>query len=169
MIPADPRAPARSPARRRPLETGPRPGSQRSRGGGRPPTFARAVYALVRRVPRGRVVTYGQVAALLGHPRAARAVGTALANLPPALLRVVPWQRVINAAGRISVRGGIERPALQRELLELEGIRFRRGMVDLRQYRWPGPPRERRVPLRVEPPFERGTPARRRRSQSPIV
>ena len=55
-----------------------------------PPKFARAVYALVRRVPRGRVVTYGQVAAILGHPRAARAVGTALANLPAPLKHIVP-------------------------------------------------------------------------------
>jgi methylated-DNA-protein-cysteine methyltransferase-like protein len=120
------------------------------------PKFARAVYALVRRVPRGRVVTYGQVAALLGHPRAARAVGTALANLPRPLQHIVPWQRVINAAGRISIRGGIERPDLQRELLELEGIRFRAGTVLLKDYRWDGPTRERRVRLAVEVPFERG-------------
>jgi methylated-DNA-protein-cysteine methyltransferase-like protein len=127
------------------------------------PKFARAVYALVRRVPRGRVVTYGQVAALLGHPRAARAVGTALANLPRPLLHVVPWQRVINAAGRISIRGGVERPDLQREMLELEGIRFRGGTVSLREFRWGGPQRERRVRLRVEAPFETARPARRRR------
>jgi methylated-DNA-protein-cysteine methyltransferase related protein len=127
------------------------------------PKFARAVYALVRRVPRGRVVTYGQVAALLGHPRAARAVGTALANLPRPLQRIVPWQRVINASGRISIRGGIERPDLQRELLELEGIRFRAGTISLTQYRWSGPRRERRVRLAVEVPFEprRGGAARR--------
>jgi len=114
------------------------------------PTFARAVYAVVREIPRGRVVTYGQVAAILGHPRAARAVGTALSNLPRGLARVVPWQRVINASGRISIRGDFMRPDLQRQLLELEGIAFRGGQVDLRRYRWAGPKRERRVRLRVE-------------------
>jgi methylated-DNA-protein-cysteine methyltransferase-like protein len=114
------------------------------------PKFARAVYALVRDVPRGTVVTYGQVAAILGHPRAARAVGMALSNLPKPLARLVPWQRVINASGRISRRGDVLRPDLQRQLLELEGIRFRGEQVDLRRFRWPGPKRERRVATRVE-------------------
>jgi methylated-DNA-protein-cysteine methyltransferase related protein len=114
------------------------------------PKFARAVYALVREVPRGTVVTYGQVAAILGHPRAARAVGTALSSLPRTLSRIVPWQRVINASGRISIRGDVHRPDLQRELLELEGIVFRGDEVDLRRFRWPGPKRERRVRTTVE-------------------
>lgn len=116
----------------------------------RAPKFARAVYALVREVPRGKVVTYGQVAAILGHPRAARAVGTALSNLTRPMARLVPWQRVINAAGRISIRGDIQRPDLQRQLLELEGVAFRRDSVDLKRYRWPGPKRERRVKTKVE-------------------
>lgn len=115
------------------------------------PRFARAVYAAVRRIPSGRVVTYGQVAAMLGHPRAARAVGTALARLPRNLSRVVPWQRVINSAGRISYKGDFFRPELQRALLEKEGVRFSAsGQVDLKKYRWPGPARERRVRLKVE-------------------
>ena len=126
----------------------------------RPPKFARAVYALVRRVPRGRVVTYGQVAAILGHLRAARAVGTALSNLPPALVRLVPWQRVINAAGGISFRGDAYRPDHQRELLELEGVPMRGGRVDLARYRWSGPRREWRVDLTVELPL--GETRRRR-------
>lgn len=129
----------------------------------RAPKFARAVYALVRRVPRGRVVTYGQVAAILGHPRAARAVGTALSHLPEALIRLVPWQRVINAAGGISFRGDLHRPDQQRELLEMEGVAMRGGRVDLTRYRWSGPRRERRVELRVELPLERGREPRRRR------
>jgi len=116
----------------------------------RAPKFARAVYALVRDVPRGKVVTYGQVAAILGHPRAARAVGTALSNLPRPMARLVPWQRVINAAGRISIRGDIQRPDLQRQLLEIEGVAFRRDAVDLKRYRWQGPKRERRVKTKVE-------------------
>src|SRR5574341_2316344 len=71
------------------------------------PAFHRAVYRVVRKVPRGKVVTYGQVAAILGHPRAARAVGQALRMLPPALGHIVPWQRVINSAGGISHRGDV--------------------------------------------------------------
>jgi methylated-DNA-protein-cysteine methyltransferase-like protein len=114
------------------------------------PKFARAVYALVREIPRGKVVTYGQVAAILGHPRAARAVGTALSHLPRSLDRLVPWQRVLNAAGRISMRGDVMRPDLQRQLLEMEGVLFRRDQVDLRRFRWAGPKRERRVRTRVE-------------------
>jgi methylated-DNA-protein-cysteine methyltransferase-like protein len=131
----------------------------------RAPKFARAVYALVRQVPRGRVVTYGQVAAILGHPRAARAVGTALSNLPEALIRIVPWQRVINAAGGISFRGDVHRPDQQRELLEMEGVPLRGGRVDLARYRWSGPRREQTVTLRVELPLHEGRlPRRPRRS-----
>jgi methylated-DNA-protein-cysteine methyltransferase-like protein len=114
------------------------------------PKFARAVYALVKEVPRGTVVTYGQVAAILGHPRAARAVGTALSHLPGAFARIVPWQRVINASGQISIRGDVHRPDLQRQLLELEGVPFRGGRVDLKRFRWSGPKRERRVRMKVE-------------------
>jgi methylated-DNA-protein-cysteine methyltransferase related protein len=120
----------------------------------RTPVFHRAVYRLVRQVPRGKVVTYGQVAAILGHPRAARAVGQALRMLPPMLVRVVPWQRVINSAGRISHRGDIMRPDVQRQRLEAEGIRFSRGgTVDLRRARWAGPKREWVTKLRNEFPF----------------
>ena len=120
----------------------------------RTPAFHRAVYRLVRQVPRGKVVTYGQVAAILGHPRAARAVGQALRMLPPMLVRVVPWQRVINSAGSISHRGDIMRPDVQRERLEAEGIQFSRGgKVDLRRARWAGPKREWVTKLRNEFPF----------------
>jgi methylated-DNA-protein-cysteine methyltransferase-like protein len=98
--------------------------------------FRRLVYAMVRRIPRGRVATYGEIAEAIGRPRAARAVGHALASLPAPLARVVPWQRVVNAGGGISRRDP-ESMALQRELLEREGIRFRRGGgVDLGRARW---------------------------------
>ncbi len=140
-----PRQPARRPAAgatRRPRRRG--TSEQRA------PKFARAVYALVREIPRGRIATYGQIAAILGHPRAARAVGTALSHLPKPFARFVPWQRVINSAGRISHRGDVLRPDLQRQLLEMEGIEFRGDRVDLRRFRWVGPKRERRVRTRVE-------------------
>jgi len=115
------------------------------------PPFHRLVYRLVRRVPRGKVVTYGQVAAILGQPRAARAVGQALRMMPRSLLGVVPWQRVINSSGHISFRGDVMRPELQRELLEREGVEFdRSGKVDLKHVRWAGPKREWVTKLRVE-------------------
>jgi methylated-DNA-protein-cysteine methyltransferase-like protein len=106
------------------------------------PRFFTHVYRLVSQVPKGKVVTYGQVAALLGAPRAARAVGTALRYLPRPLSRTVPWQRVINAAGGISLRGDVTRTEEQRWLLEHEGVEFnRQGKVNLKKYRWSGPPR----------------------------
>lgn len=83
--------------------------------------FNERVYALVRRIPRGKVLTYGRVAALLGVPRGARAVGWALHGAPAD----VPWQRVVNAKGCISTRCPEHPPQLQRALLMAEGIRFK--------------------------------------------
>lgn len=104
------------------------------------PRFFTHVYRLVTQVPKGKVVTYGQIAALLGAPRAARAVGAALRDLPRPLSHTVPWQRVINASGGISMRGDVIRVEEQRWLLENEGIEFNRhGMVNLKKYRWAGP------------------------------
>jgi methylated-DNA-protein-cysteine methyltransferase-like protein len=114
------------------------------------PPFRRLVYRVVARVPRGKVVTYGQVAAILGQPRAARAVGTALAALSGAYLNTVPWQRVIGASGRCTHRDGFS-ASVQRDLLEREGVRFdRRGHVDLKKMRWAGPRREWVTRLRTE-------------------
>src|SRR3989449_9260844 len=128
--------------RRQPGSTAPR-----SRPAG-PPPFYRLVYRVVRRVPRGKVVTYGQVAAILGQPRGARAVGMALGALRDPLLDLVPWQRVINAAGRCSHRDGFWAD-VQRDRLEREGVRFdRRGRVDLRRTRWRGPRHEWTTRLR---------------------
>ncbi len=98
-------------------------------------TFYDRVYAFVRRVPRGRVVTYGQVALELGSPAAARAVGYALHHLPGN--SDVPWWRVINASGGISLRGRGEAADVQRRQLEREGVAFGpMGSIDLRDYRW---------------------------------
>ena len=99
------------------------------------PTFYDRVYQFVRGVPAGGVVTYGQVALELGSPAAARAVGYALHFLPGN--SDVPWWRVVNAGGGISLRGRGEAAEVQRRLLEAEGIAFRReGTIDLRRYRW---------------------------------
>jgi methylated-DNA-protein-cysteine methyltransferase-like protein len=101
-------------------------------------TFYDRVYEFVRGVPAGRVVTYGQVALELGSPAAARAVGYALHFLPGD--SDVPWWRVVNMGGGISVRGRGEAADAQRRLLEGEGVEFRReGAIDLRQYRWIAP------------------------------
>jgi len=94
--------------------------------------FRAAVYALVRRVPRGQVVTYGQVAALLRRPRSARAVGGAIGRCPDD----VPWHRVVNAQGGISRRRQSSGMLTQRIRLEQEGVRLRRGRVPLAKYRW---------------------------------
>ena len=100
--------------------------------------FYEAVYRIVRLIPKGRVMTYGQIATLLGQPRAARAVGFAMrasGNRPD-----VPWQRVINAQGSISIKGEVERPILQRVLLEAEGIVFdAQDCCNLSTYRWEPP------------------------------
>lgn len=93
------------------------------------------IYAVVRRIPRGRVATYGQVAELAGLPGHARQVGYAMAALPAGT--TVPWQRVINAAGMVSRRKMPGAELSQRQLLEKEGIEFdARGRVDLETVRW---------------------------------
>ena len=103
-------------------------GGARARAG----SFGRTVFALVRRVPPGRVVTYGQVAALLGATRAARAVGHAMRHCAPG----VPWHRVVNGQGGISRRANAGSMVSQRLLLEGEGVRFAGGRVDLSRHRW---------------------------------
>lgn len=102
-------------------------------------TFYEQVYAFVRRVPRGAVVTYGQVAVELGAPAAARAVGYALYFMPKP--SDIPWWRVINARGAISYKGRGSSADQQREMLEGEGLVFDAdGRVDLKRLRWwPGP------------------------------
>jgi methylated-DNA-protein-cysteine methyltransferase related protein len=106
------------------------------RSGDREEDLRRAVLRVVRRIPRGRVATYGEVAELAGRPGAARAVGRVLATLDRRLAREIPWQRVVNASGGISRRPG-DGPDLQRQFLEAEGVRFRgRSRVDLERHRW---------------------------------
>ncbi|HHX44719.1 MAG TPA: cysteine methyltransferase [Chloroflexi bacterium] len=94
--------------------------------------FAR-IYAVLARVPAGRVVTYGQIAMAVGLPRGARTVGWALRHCPEGL----PWHRVVNAHGAISGGCHANHAALHRSLLEDEGIVFdANGYIDLRIYGW---------------------------------
>jgi O-6-methylguanine DNA methyltransferase len=98
------------------------------------PGFSQRVYAMVRRVPRGRIVSYGAVAALLGRPRAARGVGQALSALPDE--SDVPWWRVVNRNGEISMRAA-PGPLVQRRLLEAEGVVFDRlGRASWKRFGW---------------------------------
>ena len=98
--------------------------------------FYHRIYRVVGKIPKGRVATYGIVARLAGRPGAARTVGWALSALPEE--NDVPWWRVINAAGRISLAAHDHNAVLQRALLLREGVRFAPGgAVSLGSYGWP--------------------------------
>jgi methylated-DNA-protein-cysteine methyltransferase-like protein len=93
------------------------------------------ILAAIRRIPRGRVCTYGDVADVAGLPRRARLVGTVLRQTPAS--RSLPWYRVINAGGRISFPVGSDAYRRQRSQLEAEGVLFIGGRVDLQRQGWP--------------------------------
>jgi len=100
----------------------------------RAPAKFERIYAVVRRIPRGRVATYGQVARLAGLPRRARLVGYALSALERG---DVPWQRVVNAQGRISGRSEPLFEDEQRGLLERERVVFTKsGRIPLARFQW---------------------------------
>lgn len=92
------------------------------------------VYQIVKKIPPGCVATYGQVADLSNAPGRARWIGYLLRQLPPE--EKLPWHRVVNAKGRISFPKGSEKHAMQRRLLEEEGVVFTRGVIDLKQFQW---------------------------------
>jgi len=102
------------------------------------PPLAAALAAMIRKIPRGQVSTYGAVARAAGYPRCARHVSKVLNQVPG-----LPWQRVLGSGGRISLSGehGLE----QRFLLEAEGVRFKGGHVDLGSFEYHFP-RSRRKP-----------------------
>jgi methylated-DNA-protein-cysteine methyltransferase related protein len=101
-------------------------------------SFFKEVYTLVKKIPKGKVTSYGRIAALLGKPRASRAVGYALNALSKSQEQKVPWQRVINSQGKISFRGDTGRSILQKKMLEDEGIKFSVSeTVDLDVFGWP--------------------------------
>lgn len=96
------------------------------------PSPRERIYSVVAMIPRGRVASYGQLAALAGMPRHARLVGRALKDLPKG--SKVPWHRVVNASLRIATRAGAS-TNLQRERLEAEGVEFVGERV-ARAHRW---------------------------------
>jgi methylated-DNA-protein-cysteine methyltransferase-like protein len=102
----------------------------------KPDSNYQRIYAVVRRVPRGKVATYGQIAEIAGLGGHARQVGYAMAAVPAS--SAVPWHRVINAAGRVSMRSaGAGSTIVQQQLLEREGVEFDDGgRVSLVRFRW---------------------------------
>ena len=100
------------------------------------------IYAMVRQIPYGRVTTYGRIAELVGGCTA-RMVGYAMAALKRGTAPDVPWQRVINAKGKVSIHGDGIGNAMQRSQLEGEGVKFdENDRVDFQQFGWAGPGEE---------------------------
>ncbi len=97
-------------------------------------SFFKQVYQIVRTIPPGKVLTYGQIATILGTPFMARQVGWAMHGCPPGL----PWQRVVGTGGRILINSLSlgEGPILQRRLLEMEGVKFVRDHVDMEAHQF---------------------------------
>ena len=95
--------------------------------------YRERVFEIVRRIPEARVMTYGQLAEILGEGYTARTVGFVMHSADPS----VPWQRVINAQGACSTGRVIVPPDLQQRMLESEGVVFdAKGRCDLSRYRW---------------------------------
>jgi methylated-DNA-protein-cysteine methyltransferase-like protein len=92
------------------------------------------IWAVVKKIPPGRVATYGQVAAAAGFAKQPRMAGYAMHNLPVGTK--IPWHRVINAQGRISFPVDSEGWRRQKQCLEAEGVLFINGRVDLKRQRW---------------------------------
>lgn len=101
------------------------------------PVHQQAIFLALSSIPAGRVVTYGQLAALAGLPRAARLAGRCLRELPED--SQLPWHRVINAQGRLSLPEGSEAYELQRKRLGDEGVELVRGKINLRRFGWLAP------------------------------
>lgn len=101
-----------------------------------------SVYALVKKIPRGRVLTYGQVAKALRLPGGARTAGRAMAACPSG--QGVPWHRVVGAGGKLLIRE--PHASLQRKLLETEGVTVaEKRILNFREFVWnPGKPRTKK-------------------------
>lgn len=98
--------------------------------------FTQRVITVIQSVPQGKVVSYGQVAAYVGVPRAARQVGWTLRNIEDDVS--LPWWRVINNAGRITIKGNLHNtPDIQRKLLETDGVHVNDDLtLDIEHYRF---------------------------------
>lgn len=95
--------------------------------------FQKRVYKAVEQIPKGRVVTYGEVARMAGSPRASRAVGNILHNNP--FFGVVPCHRVVHADGALAAPFAFGGAGVQREMLEKEGVIFtQEGKVDMKKH-----------------------------------
>lgn len=95
------------------------------------------IYEVVKKIPKGHVASYGQVAALAGSRRWARVVGYALHACPDP--DRIPWHRVVKQDGSLAFDGTGSESNLQRKLLEGEGVRFRGGKVIMKDYQWDTP------------------------------
>lgn len=100
--------------------------------------FFDRVYEVVKKIPRGKVVSYGQVAYILEEPRSARQVGWALNALPKSKEKDIPWWRVVNFKGFLSIKNeDILAKFKQKEMLEKEGIEVSEELtVDMKKYQW---------------------------------
>lgn len=103
-------------------------------------SFYQKIYRVVKQIPNGKVATYGQIAALAGHPRGAQMVGWALHILNDKKLKTIPWHRVINREGRISTTCFEHTADLQRYLLTQEGVEIKikdnNFWIDLKKFLW---------------------------------
>jgi len=101
--------------------------------------FKQRVIKFIQKVPRGKVVSYGQVAAFAGSPRSARQVGGVLKSVD-VTTNAIPWWRVINSQGFLSIKGNwTATKELQRNLLKKEGIKVDKDYkLDINKYRWLG-------------------------------
>lgn len=93
-----------------------------------------AIYHVIAHIPPGKVLTYGQVAQMAGLGRGARQVGRTLKYLPPGSL--LPWHRVVNSRGTLSLPPESSSHALQKEKLQQEGIVFNKDRINLKVYSW---------------------------------
>jgi len=99
-------------------------------------TWVKTVWQVVQGIPRGHVLTYGEVARLAGMSRAARRVAQAMRRAPRGM--TLPWHRVVNAQGKISFPEGSAGFQQQKTMLEKEGVVFIKGKIDLNRYGYQG-------------------------------
>lgn len=97
-------------------------------------SFSKKVIHYIQRIPKGRVATYGQIAKLAGKPHGARGVSWLIHSCSKTYR--LPWQRVVNSKGKISIPVDSAEHVLQRQLLQREGVAFEDGRIDLNKFLW---------------------------------